>query len=225
MMKLSRQPTTTLSLMEKDFILSINLFGEKWKKAKGYSLNYYVSNMGRILTTRKYGGYKVAVMKPAHDANGYLRTVMNGKTIKVHRIVAKNWLENPLKHPVVNHINGKRDDNRAENIEWCTKKYNAWMGVKIGSIKIPIYSRNMMKLGKKNRQLIRKYYLENIVNLKHSKKTKHYDLLQKKYPQVKRSTLQKITTNQSWSKKQSLTIPSVCKKHHTHIISEKNIIL
>ena len=139
--KLSRQPTTILSSMEMDTIRSISLPGENWKQAKGKSLNYYVSNMGRLLTTRKNGGYAVAVMKPGKDANGYLRTVVDKSTVKIHRLIAENWLENPQNLPVVNHINGDRSDNRAENLEWCTIKYNAWYGTHHGKIKIPVHPR------------------------------------------------------------------------------------
>ena len=121
----SEQPTTTLSTTERGTIRSISLSGEKWKQAKGYSSNYYVSNMGRLLTTRHHGAYRVAIMKPGSDKDGHLRTVMNGKTIKVHRVVAQTWIPNPENLPVVNHLDSDPANNKIENLEWTTWSGNS----------------------------------------------------------------------------------------------------
>ena len=107
-----------------DSIRSISLPGEHWKQARGHGLNYFVSNMGRLLTTRQYGSRIVAVMTPSLDPHGYYRTMLDGRTVKVHRIVAENWLENPLGLPVVNHIDCNPTNNRVENLEWCTTSEN-----------------------------------------------------------------------------------------------------
>jgi len=57
------------------------------------------------------------MLKPFDDQRGYLRVTLNGKNIKVHKIVAEMFLPNPANLPVVNHKNGKKHDNRASQLE------------------------------------------------------------------------------------------------------------
>ena len=229
MAKQSDQLTTTLTSTEKDIIRSISLSGEHWKQVRGHSSNYFVSNMGRLLTTRQYGANIVAVMKPAKDKDGHYRTVMDGKTVKVHRIVAENWLENPNSLPCVNHINSDPSDNRAENLEWCTWKYNAWWGYSTGKIEAPKGpTHNRAK--KEDRQFVREAYLALTKNMGHTKaenleRAKFYDKLQKKYPNISRETLKDWACRGLRSWKQSPTTLLASSKHHTHILSETDIVL
>lgn len=101
---------------------------EKFKRIPGFGL-YEASDLGRIKTYNWKNQGREAIMKPAKDKCGYLRTMLksdNGKlsTIKVHRIIAQTFLDNPKNLPQVNHINGIKDDNRLENLEWCSVSDN-----------------------------------------------------------------------------------------------------
>lgn len=119
-----------------------SLPNEEWRYVANTNNRYLVSNMGRLLTTGYKNSKRCSIMKPAKDANGYYRTMMllNGKlkTVKLHRVVAEAWIENPLNKLQVNHINFERDDNRVSNLEWATPSENALHSYNNGRIKKPI---------------------------------------------------------------------------------------
>lgn len=108
---------------------------EVWKPVKGFEGLYEVSNLGRIMAlpkivTRRGKSYNIKskIMKPQQSGNGYLKICLhdNGRTsfLFVHRIVAQAFIPNPENKPCIDHINTIRDDNRVENLRWCTFKEN-----------------------------------------------------------------------------------------------------
>lgn len=62
----------------------------------------------------------------------YENVCIRDKTYAVHQLVAKAWIPNPDKKEQVNHINGIRNDNRVENLEWVTNAENCRHAWEIG---------------------------------------------------------------------------------------------
>lgn len=117
----------------------LNLKGEMWKDIKGFEGIYQISNYGRVksfMKTKKIGRWKEKstfniperLMKEHRYNDGYMYYSLykNGitKKIKTHRLVAIHFIENPNDFKYINHINAIRDDNRIENLEWCTHSHN-----------------------------------------------------------------------------------------------------
>lgn len=96
---------------------------EKAKDVKGYEGIYAVTTLGRVWSYRR----KIW-LSPFDVGQGYstVRLSYQGDETdrKVHRLVAGAFIPNPDNKPQVNHINGKKWDNKVSNLEWCTAREN-----------------------------------------------------------------------------------------------------
>jgi len=102
-----------------------SLNNERWADVPAStSPGYQVSDMGRIRKVNEKG-LPIKILKPSPDTKGYCRVNLNDKFVKVHRLVALMFVPNPQDKPNIDHINGDRGDNRAENLRWVTTEENA----------------------------------------------------------------------------------------------------
>jgi hypothetical protein len=108
---------------------------EWWSKVKDFKHIKVIPSFPRY-GAHRYGYIvnldKSNVLKTTVTKHGYTRVTLHmegrKRQDKVHRLVAEAWFGLP-KGMTVNHKNGVKTDNRAENLEYCTMSENlnhAW---------------------------------------------------------------------------------------------------
>ena len=94
-----------------------------WRQVEGFEDAYEVSSDGRVRNVRNGN-----LLAGSISANGYVRVSLsaNGrsKQTSVHRLVAEAFVEKPVGKGEVNHKNGDKQDNSAENLEWVSRSEN-----------------------------------------------------------------------------------------------------
>ena len=97
---------------------------EEWRSIDGYEGIYKISNLGRVESLARYGTKGGIIKKIIHKL-GYEYVYLNNngkKKCYVHRLVLETFL--PTDGKEVNHKNHIKNDNRLENLEWCSRSEN-----------------------------------------------------------------------------------------------------
>lgn len=95
---------------------------EEWRSINNH-LDYEASNLGRIRSKKKWRGTHGRILKMHFNSEGYLTVCLDRKTKRVHKLVSSAFLDIP-DSKIVNHKNGIKSDNRADNLEYCNHSEN-----------------------------------------------------------------------------------------------------
>ena len=119
---------------------------EQWKAIPDYEGIYEASNFGRIRTVENKTTYnarhgerhwKQRILKPKNDKQNCLRVSLwkdgKSKDFLLARLICTTWHENLINtNLTVNHIDGNRLNNSADNLEWLSRADNIKHGFKTG---------------------------------------------------------------------------------------------
>lgn len=108
---------------------------EIWKDIEGFEGRYQISNLGRVKSLSRYVQFGKQrrfvpeyIRKEKSKPNGYryVQLNLNGKEkdFHVHRLVAKHFVPGYFDGAHVNHKDGNKANNTADNLEWCTRSEN-----------------------------------------------------------------------------------------------------
>lgn len=95
---------------------------EEYRPIEGYNSLYEISNIGNVRNS------KGKILKPHKANNGFWQIALTkDKQVKyhyIHRLVAKTFIQQPEGFDVVIHKDKNKDNNKAANLEWTTKRDN-----------------------------------------------------------------------------------------------------
>ena len=159
---------------------------------------YSISQNGDIYRNEKK-------INPSFNQKGYLHVSIRienyQRTSVIHRLVADNYIPNPLKKPQVNHKDGKKANNNASNLEWVTASENIKHSIANGLTK---FSESQMKNLKQAATVysIAKSVLtvEMVSDIRIKAKNKHYGYFKSLLAEynICSSSLWEIITNRTW---------------------------
>ena len=122
---------------------------EIWKEIELYS-DYQISDLGRVKSFKKCRGSNERILKPRKGKYGYLNISLrkNNKlmTFTIHRLVLMYF--KPIDTPELfqcNHIDGNKQNNYINNLEWCTRSENAKHAYRIGLMSNPMTGKHHSK--------------------------------------------------------------------------------
>lgn len=107
----------------------------EWKKIiiNGEETQYSVSNEGQVRNDNT--NYLLSLTLSQGYRHVGLTINQKPKNCRVHRLVAEAFIPNPENKPYVNHIDGNRQNNNVNNLEWVTPQENIAHAHQTGLVK------------------------------------------------------------------------------------------
>lgn len=108
---------------------------EVWKSLDfmGYP-DYEISTLGRVKSLNYRHTGKEKILKYGKGSKGYLFVNLykdgKRKLFRVHKLVSLAFIPNPLNLPQINHKDENKENNKVENLEWCTVIQNLNYGTR-----------------------------------------------------------------------------------------------
>lgn len=103
---------------------------ETWKDIKGYEGYYQVSSDGLVRNVKTN-----TILKGDTNNIGYRRVILSApikKRVFVHRLVADAFCDGREDNKVINHKDGNKQNNHADNLEWVTRSENDLHALRLG---------------------------------------------------------------------------------------------
>lgn len=162
---------------------------EEFRDIEDYLGLYQISNKGRVKSLKRPWVKTDNILNPHVGSNGYQEVGLSKgspriqENHRIHRLVACHFLIKEKGKDSINHIDGDKDNNSVENLEWCTRSYNtshAWNSGLIdqkgaGSILSKLTTEDVLYIRKNkglNRKSLAKKYgvcrqtIDNVINHK-----------------------------------------------------------
>ena len=103
---------------------------EIWREIPDTCGKYEVSNLGTVRSRAR--GNRWRELRPFQDTCGYLYVDIHRRSRAVHRLVAEAFLPEIEGKPEINHKDGFKHNNRADNLERCNRSENVKHAFDIG---------------------------------------------------------------------------------------------
>ncbi len=132
---------------------------EIWRDVVGYEGLYQVSNLGQVKSMNYNHTGRARILSKKHGSSDYLFVSLSkDKRVKnkyIHVMVAESFIPNSGL-PCVNHIDGNKLNNRADNLEWVTYSQNTRHAIKLG-LRADSNMRGVIGVANKNSRSVCQY--------------------------------------------------------------------
>ena len=144
---------------------------EVWRDIPEYEGLYQVSNYGNVKSLARNNCnvcLKDRILKYSKNHQGYKQVALfkksKQKSFKIHKLVALAFIPNPNNYPCINHIDGNKQNNCVDNLEWCTYSHNNKEAFRL-KLKKPINKGNFNEKSFNHKQVVQYDLQGNLIRI------------------------------------------------------------